>query len=270
MNAKDLKDPHLAYLALHRPTLAKHLRRNNRTGCLEYKGPPGHVRGNPLVLNLDGEAHILLRRWVYVKHYGKIPKGYFPWMKKCENPICHEYRHMALRNFYGPYSPSPREYSQRFSRDKLIAIRHYGSKVPKVVVAKAFRIERIVVVGICKSNLSSSVPPGWRPPAALEKRVEMASIISRGMHFYLSPETRVAAMSDIQNSELSAFEKDLVIQYVKGVPIKKLLGRVRMSRNGSMYQLRRCLVKLSSELGKRRWIYLCSKGQINKWKVTIY
>lgn len=270
MNAKDMKDPVLAYLAEHRPSITKYLRRNNRTGCLEYRGPEGHIRGNPLITHWGGKYSILLRRSVYESHYGPIPEGFYPWMKKCRNSICHEYRHMALRKFYGPYSPSPREYPQRFDRHLLIAIRYFGSKVPKIIVAKAFHIDRVTVVGICRSKLGPSVPSDWSPSAVMERRVELASIGSRGMNFYLSSQTRVAAILDIQKSRLSPFEKKLVIQYVKNNPIKEILRRVRMSRNGSMYQFRRCLVKLSSELGKRRWIFLCSKGQIKKWEKSVY
>jgi hypothetical protein len=271
MNSTELKDPVLAHLKARRPSVARYLKRNASTGCLEYKGPPGgRNKGNPVLTNWDGKTSVHLRRYLFEAHKGSLPKGKFPSMK-CRNPICHEYLHMEARDEFGPYSPSSKLYTQRFSREMLNAIRYYGKRVPKSVVADVFRIKTVTAFGITKSKMGGPLPKNWRPSQALERKVELSSIKARGMHFYLCPATRRLALKDIRSSSLPPLEKAVLSSFVTDVPIKKTIRLAGHSRNGTVYIFRRALARLSLMLGEdRRWIFIAGKGQAAKWRSAPY
>jgi hypothetical protein len=263
-NSKILKE-----LFHDHPSLKGRLKREGKTGCLIYIGPQrGHVLGNPLI-HISGEKRcMLLRRLMWEKYYGHLPKGKHIRMR-C-NQYCHEITHMYLYNVNAPYRPMPIEYINRIDEKILIAIRYYKGKVSPAAIAKVFSLEKTIILGIwvSKSNYMVSVPPKWYPDPKLESNVEEASMET--FKRYLCSTTLKKAFEDTEKSHLEPELKKVVFWSLKGDSTRAISLRLGRTKGGILYMQRRGLVNLYRELGDLRWIKLFSRGNIYRWKLSPY
>jgi hypothetical protein len=272
MNTKDLKDPILSDLADRYPAISRRMKRNGKTGCLEYREGMERSIGNPLItLKIRGKVTTkLLRRYLWEKYHGPVPDGKFPHMR-CGNRRCHAYLHMGLRKGFGHYTPCSSEYTERFNKKFILTINYYRNKLSIHTLASAFNITHYIVKGLWNSKISKSLslPRGWHPDPESIKRIELASAISRGQRFFLGDKNRSMAEREIRKSKLPPLQKSVLLQMVQGKSKSDLSRESDYSKNGIMYLYRRSLVQLEREIGERWWIYICSKGRIEKWRKSI-
>jgi hypothetical protein len=270
MNIQDLKDPVLADFADHHRIMARRLKRNVRTGCLEYDGPTSRVIGNPILRRKSGET-VLLRRYFYEQYKGAVPPGKFVRMK-CGNRTCHAVCHMGLKKSFGPYTITSRDYLSRYDRDTLRAIRYYRNKVSRQILAKIFHIPPITVLGIWRSSsLSSFLGPSkhYRPAPELDRQVERLSA-EQGVFLYLCPKTLREARATLIKARGSTIFLPIVRMVISGIPLERISQKVHQSKGTVINWYRRGLVELLDEFGHQRWMDIVSKCQIQRWKISPY
>jgi hypothetical protein len=270
MDKKDLRDPVMSEFAKHHRILAERLIRDDRTGCLEYHGPPGRYSGNP-ILHIDhGRTPIHLRRYIWILHKRRIPKGLEVRMT-CLNPLCQHISHMKIGRKAAAYVSSPREYITRINHGILRAILFYREKSSSKAVGDAFGYSESQIRGIWKSKKLSALEPapGWRPSRAIEQKVEEATA-SQGVKFYLSKATLKTALSEIKKAKVSPLHRMVVSEILLGGDFNRLSSRLARSKNAVMYLYRRGLVELTKSLGRRKWIDYASLGRISIWRQTPY
>jgi len=262
MNLKDRTDPALAYLALHRPMIAKDLKRNTRTGCLEYVGRRrGKIEGNPFTLVKRRGKYVptLLRPWLYELHYGPVPAGKRVVMK-CACHRCHEPSHMMLSANSYTYRRNGYLHNANLTKENILLFRHLSGSIPSSVLEKWFSIPAKHQRRILDNKKFSQyqLPKNYVPPLAWARRAEDYSFHTVSGH-YLCPANRKAALADIRISRLSPPAKAYMELFVNGIPAFLIARRHKKDRSTIRDMVRRSLKALERSGVNRKWLRVLLK-----------
>jgi hypothetical protein len=259
-------DREIELLSKIRPRLRLILRRNRKTGCLEYVGKKhGMIAGNPpLCIRHNGKSRqMLLRRWIWMVHNGSLPGNRYIIMG-CGNSFCHSLRHMVVSTKYRPY---PRNYFSLhpdFPKDNIFLIRYFNGLIPAKLLSRWTKIPIKFIFDIWWNRVFPEIhiPSDYRPPDKFVRQAEIYSVRS-DLYHYLGPKNRTFAEKDILSSRLPPRTKAFLTEYISGEYFTDIALRHKLHPSSVNESILRALLRLYKDIGPKKWLIILLKGKVS-------